>query len=139
MSLFSFFLLWCIIKVRVDDKMKDINLLKLNGVDVDGSLEILGDIDMYNETLGDFLEVSIERMPRLEESFKNKDMKNYAIDVHALKSDSKYLGFTKLADMALEHQLKSEANNIDYINENYDELINEVNSKINLIKEYLNS
>ena len=117
--------------------MRDINTLKANGVDVDSALELLGDMEMYDETLNDFLEVSMERMPRIEESKKNDDMKNYAIDVHALKSDSKYLGFTKLADMALEHQLKSEENDIDYINEHYDELMKEANSKIDLVKDYL--
>lgn len=118
--------------------MKDINLLKNNGVDVDSALDLLGDIEMYNETLQDFLDVSSERMPKLETYKKNQDMKNYAIEVHALKSDSKYLGFTTLAEMALEHQLKSEENNIEYINKHYDELINEANNKINLVKKYLN-
>lgn len=117
--------------------MKDINFLKEHNIDVDTSIELLGDLDMYNELLSDFIEISNERMPRLENSKNNKDMKKYAIDVHAIKSDSKYLGFTKLADMALNHQLKSEENNIEYINEHYDELILEVNDKINLIKEYL--
>lgn len=119
--------------------MKDINLLKTNGVDVDSALELLGDMEMYDETLNDFLEVSEERMPRLESAKNNGDMKNYAIDVHALKSDSKYLGFTKLADMALEHQLKSEENDIDFITNHYDELIEEANEKIRIVKEYLNS
>lgn len=119
--------------------MQDIKVLKDNDIDVDKSLEILGDMDMYNELLNDFLEVSSERMPRLEESFNNGDMKNYAVDVHAIKSDSKYLGFTKLAEMALEHQLKSEDDDIDYVNSHYDELISEVNRIINLVKKYLNS
>ena len=117
--------------------MKDINFLKEHDVDVDSSIELLGDIEMYNELLSDFIEISKERMTRLENFKNNNDMKNYAIDVHAIKSDSKYLGFTKLAEMALNHQLKSEDNDINYINNNYDELVTEVNDKINLIKEYL--
>jgi len=117
--------------------MKDINLLKSNGVDVDSAIEILGDIDIYNEILNDFLDVSVERMPRLDNAKKSNDMKNYAIDVHAIKGDAKYLGFNKLADIALEHQLKSEDNDIDYVNANYDELVEEVMEKISLIKKYL--
>ena len=117
--------------------MRDINLLKVNGVNVDGALEILGDIEMYDEILNDFLDVSYERMPRLEEFKNNNDMASYAIDVHALKSDAKYLGFDLLSSMALEHQLKSEENDINYINSHYDELVSEVNSKIKLAMEYL--
>ena len=33
-------------------------------------------------------------------------MSNYAILVHSLKSDAKYLGFTKLAELAYNHELK---------------------------------
>ena len=32
----------------------DINILKDNDIDVDASIEILGDLEMYNETLKDF-------------------------------------------------------------------------------------
>lgn len=117
--------------------MKDLNFLKNRGIDVEGAIELLGDVEMYNETLCDFLDVSEERMSRLEDSFNDEDMKNYAIDVHALKSDSKYLGFTKLADMALEHQLKSEDNDIDYISDHYEELVDETNLVIGIVKEYL--
>ena len=46
--------------------MKNIDILKENGIDVESSLELLGDIEMYDETLNDFLEVSLERMPRLD-------------------------------------------------------------------------
>ena len=117
--------------------MKDINLLINNGVDVDSALELLGDMEMYEETLNDFLDVSIERMPRLEEAFKISDMKNYAIDVHALKSDSKYLGFINLSNMALEHQTKSEENDVNFINDNYNALVDEATRIIELVKEYL--
>ena len=106
-------------------EMKDVNLLKENGIDIDSALEFLGDMEMYEETLNDFIEVSEKRMPRLAESFNSGDMKNYAIDVHALKSDSKYLGLTVLSDMALEHQTKAENNDIDYIKSHYEELVND--------------
>lgn len=115
----------------------DINLLKSNGIDVDSGIEILGDIEMYNETLQDFLDETETRMPKLEECYKNKDMGNYAILVHAIKGDSKYLGFTKLAEMSLEHQMKSQDNDIDYVNSHYEELIVEVNRIRDLIEKYL--
>lgn len=117
--------------------MGDINFLKENGIDVDGAIEILGDIDTYNEILSEFLDVNDDRMVNLEKSFMAEDMGNYAIDVHAIKSDSKYLGFVKLADMALVHQLKSEENDLSYIKEHYDELVREVNKMVELVKKYL--
>lgn len=115
----------------------DINILKESKVDVDHGLELLGDIDMYNETMGDFLDEIEEKLPRVIE-YKNKgDMPNYAILVHSIKSDSKYLGFTSLAEIALEHEMKSKENDINYVNEHFLELENEVKRIIDVAKKYL--
>lgn len=116
--------------------MKDINILKENGIAVDQAIEILGDIEMYEETLKDFLEEIDARLERIKQTQQNSDMENYAIEVHALKGDSNYLGFTWLASMALEHQLKSQENDIDYINNHKDELIEETTRIIEVIKQY---
>lgn len=119
--------------------MKDVLILKNNGVDVEHGLELLGDMEMYDETLQDFLTESIDRLPSIE-NYKNvSDMANYAILVHAMKSDSKYLGFTKLAELSYNHEMESKANNLSYVNENYAELITEANRIISVVKSYLNS
>ena len=115
----------------------DINILKNNGIDVDNGIELLGDIDMYNETLNDFLEEQKTRLPDIEKYKNNNDMENYAILVHAMKSDSKYLGFTKLAELSLEHQLRSQENDNNYVQAHYNELINEANRITSIVKEYL--
>ncbi len=117
--------------------MKDVNFLKNNDIDVDEGLNILGDMEMYNDTLKDFLDVSTDRLVNLKKYYEDGDMANYRIEVHALKGDSKYLGFHLLADMALEHQLKSEDNDINYIKSHYNELIDEYNRIINVVSEYL--
>ncbi len=119
--------------------MKDIEFLKKNNIDVDGSIEILGDVDMFNETLRDFLDLSGDRISNIEKYKNAGDMDNYAIEVHALKGDSKYLGFTKLAELALEHQLKSQDGDINYVNDNYDSLISEAKRIIEVCNEYFNN
>lgn len=115
----------------------DTNILSSNGVDLNSALELLGDMEMYNETLEDFLSESETRLPKIEEYKNSGDMANYAILVHAMKSDSKYLGFTSLAELSLNHEMDSKANNTSYVNDNYEVLINEANRIISLIKEYL--
>ena len=92
---------------------------------------------MYNETLEEFLSNINERINKLNDFKISEDMSNYAIEVHALKSDSKYLGFTKLAEFAFEHEMKSKENDINYINKNYEELINELNCILEIIKNYI--
>lgn len=117
--------------------MKNTELLKENGIDVEHSLELLGDMEMYNETIQDFMTESETRIPSMKNYKEQGDMENYAILVHAMKSDSKYLGFTKLAELSYNHEMESKANHIDYVNENYDVLIEETNRILQIIKEYL--
>ena len=64
-------------------------------------------------------------------------MADYAILVHALKSDSKYLGFMELADIAYEHEMASKANNIDEVNMKYGKLVEMINKYTKTAKEYL--
>lgn len=120
-----------------EDMGKDDNMLEANGVDVQAALELLGDMETYNETVEDFLTESESRIPKIEEYKNIGDMPNYAILVHAMKSDSKYLGFTKLAELSYNHEMASKANDVDYVNNNYAELMEEANRIINLLKEYL--
>lgn len=114
----------------------DKELLISNGVDIDKSLELLGDMDTFNETLKDFLNESMNRLQQIEEYKNTGDMPNYAILVHAMKSDSKYLGFTKLAELSFNHEMASKGNDKKYVDENYEELMNEANRIITLIRKY---
>ena len=124
-------------EIKEESNTNNINYLKDNDIDVDASLELLGDIEMYNETLNDFLNESETRLPKMKEFMDNGDCANYAILAHAMKSDSKYLGFKKLAELSLNHELKGKEDNISYIRENYEELMNEANKIIEIVKIYL--
>lgn len=117
--------------------MKDVSLLTSNGVDVEKALELFGDMDLYNQTLEDFLKEVESRLERIKKFKEISDMANYAIEVHALKSDAKYFGFTKLADLAFQHEMESKKNNMFYVVDHYDELIIEANRILALVQEYL--
>ena len=118
--------------------MRSINYLISNGVDINKSLELFGDVQTYNETVGEFLISANSKLTKLSAYKNNKDMNNYAIYVHSLKSDAKYFGLNKLADVAYEHELKSKSKDATYVTEHFDDLLNEVTNAVNLIKEYLN-
>ncbi len=119
--------------------MMDINYLIKNKIDVNKSLEILGDIETYNETLVDFLTDIAEKLANIKQYKEQKDMPNYAIMVHSLKSDARYLGFTKLAELAYNHEMESKSNNINYVYEHYDELINEVHHILEIVNNYFDT
>ena len=117
--------------------MKDINLLTSNGIDVNHGLELLGDMEMYNSVMKDFLTDYDRRMKKISEYKNSSDMANYAIEVHSLKSDSKYLGFMTLADLAYKHEMASKAGDVNSVILHYDELVKEANRIIQVVRVYL--
>lgn len=117
--------------------MKDISILVNNGVDVQKSLELFVEMDIYDETLGEFLLSVNQKLDDSKARMEEGDMAEYAILVHSLKSDARYLGFTKLAEIAYQHELESKANNTAFVYNNYSELIVEVNRIIRIVKLYL--
>ncbi len=119
--------------------MKDISFLEKNGVDIKQSLELFGDAQTYNDTIGEFLVGIHSKINQLIEMMNNSDMNNYSITVHSLKSDAKYFGFTTLADMAAEHEAKSKEGDMYFVTSHINDLISETNKAIVLIQEYMNS
>ena len=117
--------------------MKDVNILTNNGVNVAQSLELFGDMEMYDETLKDFLDMVDGKLQSLENRKAMSDMVNYAIEVHALKSDARYLGFTTLADLSYESELKSKAGDIMFVQENHPKIMAEARRMIDVSKQYL--
>ena len=63
-------------------------------------------------------------------------MKDYAIEVHSLKSDSKYLGLNRLAEVSYSHELASKENNIEFVKEHFSELEQEYEKALNILKKY---
>ncbi|MDD2505326.1 MAG: response regulator [Bacilli bacterium] len=117
--------------------MKDKNLLIQNGVDLEKSLELFGDMEMYNESLGDFMSEIDNKLYKISHFKEMGDMHNYAILTHSLKTDAKYFGFVRLAELTYSHELQSKEKNIAFVNENYNNLIQEANRIKNLVKKYL--
>ena len=117
--------------------MKDIKYLRDNGVDVNQSLELLGDLDTYNEMIKDFKASLKDKKAQIEKYYNDKDMPNYAVYVHSLKSDCKYFGFLKLAEIAYEHELKSKENNYEFVKANFDQLMDETRKVQGIVDNYL--
>lgn len=112
-------------------------ILTSNGVNIQKGLELLGDMEMYNETLQDFLTESETRIPKIIEFYNAQNMPEYAVLVHAMKSDSKYLGSDTLAELSYNHEMASKENNIEWCGQNLESLLAEANRIISVVKTYL--
>lgn len=112
--------------------------LRSHGVDIDHALDLLGDMDMYHMTLHDYLEEIDEKLANLKKYLEEKDMENYAILVHSMKSDAKYLGFMGFADTAYQHELKSKEKDFTYCKDHFEELEKELHKFLDIAREYNN-
>lgn len=118
--------------------MKDISYLEKNGVDVKKSLELFGDQKKYDANLGTFLVGIHSNINKMIELMQHKDLANYAVYAHSMKTDARYFGFNDLGKKAEEHELKAKGGDIYYISKNINDLISETNKAIVLVQEYMN-
>ena len=117
--------------------MKDVNVLIDNGVDVKKSLELFGDMNTYDMMLEDFLKEVDGKIASAKRYLDMSDMPNYAIIVHSLKSDCRYFGINKLADMFYDHELAGKRNDSFYVRENFEPLMAEAKKMLNVLKRYM--
>lgn len=119
--------------------MFDVNYLIENGVDVNRTLDLFGDINTYNNIIGEFLVSAKEKLGKLEKYKEEKDLANYTIYIHSLRSDAKYFGFTKLDEITSEQEEKSKEGDVFYIYEHFPTLQAEVERMLNVVKRYISN
>ncbi len=101
--------------------------LKNNGIDVDLGLSFIGDETSYKELLLEFKNGFINQMNEIRTLYENKDIENYGVKVHALKSNCKTFGIMTFANMAYEHEMAAKNGDINFINQNITNLFVKAN------------
>ena len=124
-------------KEKTEDKYSEKEkFLRKKGIDMDKALELLGDMEMFEMTLKDFYDMADTKWLRIMGYKNSNDLENYAIEVHSLKSDSKYLGFMSLANIAYEHEIKSKDKDENFVRNHFNDLETEYNKTMAIIDEY---
>ena len=118
-------------------KTANLSFLEENNIDVTNALNLLGDEETYNEMLKTFYTDFDEKLDKLNKFKESKNMSEYSTLVPSIKSDAKYLGFMDLADLALDHEVHSKENNIDYIEQNFNQLLTELTRIKKVLESYL--
>ena len=66
-------------------------------------------------------------MNEIKTLYESKDIENYGIKVHALKSNCKTFGIMTFANMAYEHEMAAKNGDINFINQNITNLFVKAN------------
>lgn len=95
------------------ESVKDINFLN-----TESALELLKSEHLFRMVLEEYYLSIDKKIASIESHFKNKDWKNYTIEVHALKSTSRQIGADELADLAAELEKAGKNLDVGFIEEN---------------------
>ena len=113
--------------------------LKAGNIDVETGLHYCaGDLEFYETLLLQIATESKDKITSLNRSYVNKDWKNYEIVIHAVKSTTKTIGAVSLSDDALALENAAKETNIDYIINNHERVIKDLENLRTTILSALN-
>ena len=101
-------------------------LMKLSGspdIDIETGLENSGTAKAYLSVLQIFCSTIDEKAEELEHFYKERDIKNYTIRVHALKSSAMIIGAKELGEKARRLENAGKQNDAAYIKKNHKEFV----------------
>ena len=101
-----------------------ISRLKEQGFNIAAAMEyIAGDKEFYIEIVSDFAKNEYERAAGIKAAYVNKDMKDYQIRVHGLKSAAKTIGADQLSALAFEQEMAAIEDDMPVIDDGIDNLL----------------
>lgn len=106
-----------------ESEAKALALLSCMGINIEQGISYCGDKEGLREIIGIYHREGPKRSRQLQHFFEEQDWKNYVITVHALKSNSKGIGASELAELALNLEMAGKENRIDYILEHHEKLM----------------
>lgn len=74
--------------------------IDISELDTKAALKLLGSEKLFWEVLEDYYKIISKKAALITQLEQDEDWKNYTIEVHALKSASRQIGATELADLA---------------------------------------
>lgn len=93
------------------------------GISIEKGLSLAkDDIDTYLDLIHLFLK-DRKKQAAMQQLIAEQNMKDYAVLVHGLKGNARLLGADELADTAYEHEMKSKAEDFEYVNAHWDALL----------------
>lgn len=110
-------------KYRQSDTDKEDAKMAYGAIDREVGIQYFGSDELYDEILEDFYRLIDSKADKIEELFNTGNIKDYTIEVHALKSTARMIGATELSEMALSMEMAGKENNVDLIKEKNPELL----------------
>ena len=112
--------------------------LKERGINVDTALGyMMQDEQLYREMLETFIGDTGSRKEEISRFYAEKNLKDYQIRVHALKSASRNVGADVLAELAFEQEMAAEKMEVSVVEEGFSPMMAEYDRIITLLTEII--
>lgn len=105
-------------------------LRQVNNLFPETGLEYSGGLLLYKKVVEEFTDTGRSRADMIEQLFEQEDVRNYTIQVHALKSASRIIGATVLSRLAAALEEAGNNNNMTRIKNGTPELLNQYRSLV---------
>lgn len=89
----------------------------IEGLDTNAALKLLGSEKLLWAVLKDYYQVIRKKADRIKQLEQKEDLKNYTIEVHALKSASRQIGAMELSALAADMEKAGNAGNTQLIHQ----------------------
>ena len=110
----------------------------IEGMDYESALmNSAGDEDFLKEIIADIIDESETRTERMRSTLAADDIKNYAVEAHALKSVMATIGVTGLSGHAKEHELAAKEGNIDLVKQDCEALLTEYRTVCDTLRQII--
>ncbi|MCQ2520158.1 MAG: ATP-binding protein [Lachnospiraceae bacterium] len=91
---------------------------QIKGIDVYEGIKASGTAEIYVQVTEDYFNTGGNRIGLISRYFETMDYKNYTIQVHALKSTSRLIGYTELSKLAESLEAAGNKESEEFIKEN---------------------
>ncbi len=98
---------------------------RIEGIDTSEGIKAAGGEEVYLNICRNFHDTAHSRMEMIKEYYISRDIENYTIQVHALKSTARLLGAGEFSGKALELELAGKAGDISVIEAGTDHILSE--------------
>ncbi len=109
-------------EVEEDDSILD-RLNRIPGIDVEEGIKVADGEDIYLVVCKNFYDTAPGRIEMLEEYYSKQDIRNYTIQVHALKSSARLIGAYSLSEQAWNLEQAGRADDLEEISAKTEGLI----------------
>ncbi|MCR5602486.1 MAG: DegV family EDD domain-containing protein [Lachnospiraceae bacterium] len=117
----------------LDVSDEELSIEDIKGIDTEIAIKNSGSEAAFRTVLKIFYDSIKDKYEELENSFTSSNWENYTIKIHALKSSARLVGAVELGDCAEKLEMAGKGDNIQYIKENHDFVMDEYLSYLEIL------